>query len=156
MERHDVSISHPRCPYCHDEVSPSHDKVACASCMGWQHPECWEAHGACGACGSSSALRGQSVAEEEQLPWYRRPAGRADWTLGATGAFVMTLGLGLLNYRRGPWLGLLVVLVGLFAVLTGIHVWRRDLRRAREGGEPLEAEGSERGSSKPGAQEKAL
>ncbi len=125
--------------------------------MGWQHPECWEAHGACGACGSSNALRGEGVSGEEQLPWYRRPAGRADWTLGATGAFFIATGLPLLSHRHGPWLGLLVVATGLFALLTGIHVWRRGLRLAREAaGEPEAAEESEGRARppKPGQEEK--
>ena len=45
-----LRVSTPRCPYCHDEVTPQSSKRACATCMTWQHAECWDEHGACAAC----------------------------------------------------------------------------------------------------------
>ncbi len=50
-------IRHPSCPYCRGEVRPEEPKVACAACMSFLHPECWEEHGACGACSSVKVLR---------------------------------------------------------------------------------------------------
>lgn len=47
-----LAVRSDRCPYCHDEVSPSdQDKRACQSCMAWHHESCLREHGACATCG---------------------------------------------------------------------------------------------------------
>ena len=37
------------CPYCHDAVQE--DGVACTSCLGRHHDDCWDTHGRCASCG---------------------------------------------------------------------------------------------------------
>ncbi len=48
---HHVQVQRDRCPYCHDPVAPSQDKLSCDGCMAWHHEECWLEHGSCSACG---------------------------------------------------------------------------------------------------------
>ena len=46
-----VRVEAPRCPYCHDDVSPSDpEKQACSICMTWHHQDCWAEHGGCSSC----------------------------------------------------------------------------------------------------------
>jgi len=45
-------IKHPRCPYCHEHVTPKNTKYACHKCMAWHHNACWEEGGKCSACGN--------------------------------------------------------------------------------------------------------
>lgn len=40
-----------RCPYCHAEAAA---EVACAQCAARHHEQCWDEHGQCAACGSTS------------------------------------------------------------------------------------------------------
>lgn len=47
----EVHVSRQRCPFCHDDVRPDDEKVACDGCMAWQHAECFRSHGTCAACG---------------------------------------------------------------------------------------------------------
>jgi hypothetical protein len=47
-----VSVDHPLCPFCKDAVRSGDPKVACDSCMGWHHAECWgEGGDRCSSCG---------------------------------------------------------------------------------------------------------
>jgi hypothetical protein len=50
MGRVSAKVSHPRCPYCHDEVMPPDAKEACNGCMSWQHAACWDELSRCAAC----------------------------------------------------------------------------------------------------------
>lgn len=50
-----VNVQRPRCPYCHEDVTPGEGQ-GCAECMGWAHDECWDEHGKCPACGAARAL----------------------------------------------------------------------------------------------------
>jgi len=56
-----------KCPFCHDQVSPSASKTGCESCMAWHHQECWDSHGACSACGfqrtDSQRKRSQTISK---------------------------------------------------------------------------------------------
>lgn len=49
----EVRVERDRCPFCHDAVRPTDEKVACDGCMAWHHAACWRDHGTCAACGFS-------------------------------------------------------------------------------------------------------
>ena len=50
-----VSVEHPRCPYCHDAITPEQVKTPCMTCMAWHHSDCAEEHERCAACGQATA-----------------------------------------------------------------------------------------------------
>lgn len=58
-------VEHPRCPFCHEQVGPSDEQLACNGCRAWHHQACWgEGEGRCAACGSTRS--GASEAELRQ------------------------------------------------------------------------------------------
>ncbi|MDC3378660.1 hypothetical protein OAX78_00065 [Planctomycetota bacterium] len=60
--RSKVQLHRDRCPFCHEEVGPADDKLACDGCMAWHHFECWNTHGSCSACGRDRTARTDAVA----------------------------------------------------------------------------------------------
>lgn len=69
-----VEVSGPRCPFCHERISPRVEKLACDACMAWHHAECWsEAGQRCGGCGAGVVSGSRHVPD----PATQRPVGRA-------------------------------------------------------------------------------
>lgn len=52
-----IQVEGPRCPYCHETVTPADAKRACERCMAWEHAECWGEGGGCVSCGVASFAR---------------------------------------------------------------------------------------------------
>ncbi|MCO5165905.1 MAG: hypothetical protein M9894_06005 [Planctomycetes bacterium] len=46
-----------RCPYCHDACAEADAVSVCRGCLARHHLECWDAGGACAACGGVRALQ---------------------------------------------------------------------------------------------------
>lgn len=55
IRKREVAVERVRCPFCHESIEPSEDKVACNGCMGWHHAACWSEHSGCSACSSTQA-----------------------------------------------------------------------------------------------------
>jgi len=54
MEKSELQakIQRPRCPFCHEDVSPGDDeKTLCNDCLAVHHEACWSEHGGCSSCG---------------------------------------------------------------------------------------------------------
>ncbi len=102
MARLEVSVTRPRCPYCHDEVSQGDVKVACDACMSWHHRDCWGEQGACAACGHERTSEGRVAPRP-----VARPPSPAPGLRGPR-----------LAYRLGKGVGLLAEL-GLDALVRG-------------------------------------
>ncbi len=54
--RVEVRGSPQRCPYCHDECSPSENDAVCHACLARHHRSCWEESGRCASCSGARAL----------------------------------------------------------------------------------------------------
>lgn len=62
-----VQVQRDRCPYCHDPVAPSQEKLSCDGCMAWHHEECWREHGSCSACGTERFSGSHTQAKPERV-----------------------------------------------------------------------------------------
>jgi len=108
MERHDVSVKHSRCPYCHDEVLPASEKTACDACMGWSHSACWAEHGACAACGHqqvNAPPKAKAPAQRQKQP---RKQGLA-YGLGMVVGFAS-------RHPRATWITLTLILAAILLI----------------------------------------
>lgn len=63
-----VEVRHPRCPFCHEDVTPADTKAACDACMSWHHADCWTESGRCGTCRSKSQLRQRAPTQQDSAP----------------------------------------------------------------------------------------
>jgi hypothetical protein len=113
VERVDVSVKRPRCPYCHDEVDVVAEKVACDACMSWHHAACWREHGSCSSCGHARTSEGALVETESRTAPATRESGLAY-------AFGVLVGFLMLHKR---WVGALVVVPGLMALFAFLGLW---------------------------------
>jgi hypothetical protein len=59
----------PRCPYCHDDVGPLTQRLACDACSAWHHTECWTEGDGCSVCGGgASGLAPTTAGKSEETP----------------------------------------------------------------------------------------
>ncbi len=87
LERDDVRAANSpnRCPFCHEDVAPEDEWVACKSCLARHHRDCWTESKACASCGEAAF-----VAREE-------PARRSrsfGQLAAALGLLLVALGVG--------------------------------------------------------------
>lgn len=72
-----VGVSGPRCPFCHETITPRVEKLACDACMAWHHAACWdEAGGTCSSCGASlvsGSDRAEPLASAPASPAHEEP-----------------------------------------------------------------------------------
>jgi hypothetical protein len=84
----DAEVHHPRCPYCHEAVTPAdEEKRSCGSCMAWHHAECWDEHQGCAACGDATTPRSRTASW-----WKINAAVSAVFLVGLTVAGALKLG----------------------------------------------------------------
>jgi hypothetical protein len=77
-------VSHPRCPFCHDDVRSGQLQCACNVCRAWHHRACWgEAQDRCAGCGSGATGRDVPLAGRVVLARAHLPAS-ARWLWGLT------------------------------------------------------------------------
>ena len=115
-ERSEIEFQHPRCPFCHDVVAKGTKPEVCSSCHALHHPECWESHGACSACGYSLADPAVAAPAKDEpravaqvsledpaervstpAPWFRLPGPRVKSPPGVSrfaSRFMFVIGLG--------------------------------------------------------------
>lgn len=43
-------IEQPRCPFCHEDIAPASEQLACNACRAWHHQDCWREGAGCSAC----------------------------------------------------------------------------------------------------------
>ncbi|MCA8921935.1 MAG: hypothetical protein KDD82_09015, partial [Planctomycetes bacterium] len=115
-----IRLRDPRCPFCHDAVTPGErEQLACNACRAWHHQDCWTEAGArCSACGSeATGLYLPSSGVQPALPprgrgrprlrrntwpslglgWPSMPAwlrGLPNWIWGLAVALLVIVGLG--------------------------------------------------------------
>ena len=87
-----------RWPFCHDEVTPEGEVVACRECLSRHHASCWEEGGACASCSAAECLTGPIEGEgqteqQTQRTWLGMTMGELGlWALLiATSAFILGL-----------------------------------------------------------------
>jgi hypothetical protein len=84
-----VHVRHPRCPFCHDRLSPDAPRLACNACGAWHHRGCWAEGGCCAACQSDETglPRPPSPGEHVRLECFdcRRVAWAPTHAVGAMG-----------------------------------------------------------------------
>lgn len=115
-----VTVERERCPFCHESIEPSADKVACNDCMGWHHAACWTEHSGCAACASTRAAAPQG--EEVSAPG---ASGRPDSDT-ETKAVLTFLVVAVAVYAlAGPAVLTLFSLLALPALLLHLRKQRR-------------------------------
>jgi hypothetical protein len=53
----EAKLTHPRCPFCHEDVAAGAEQRGCPGCRAWHHQACWdESASRCAACGREEAV----------------------------------------------------------------------------------------------------
>lgn len=121
-----VQVSRSRCPYCHDDLVPGEEPVACVQCHALHHLPCLEeAGGTCAACSAAHPRfdeRNKVAARRERTTHPARVLGRSMPVLGRL-VLAGVLLVALVSFAADPLandaqIGALVAFASLVAILV--------------------------------------